>query len=36
MGQEAVLAVVDEVPGDGEWIGIDDVAIFDRPEEEDR
>ena len=31
MGQEAVLAVVDEVPGDAEWIGIDDVAKFDRP-----
>jgi hypothetical protein len=35
IGEEAVLAVVDEIPGDGEWIGIDDVAIFDRPEEGD-
>ncbi|HVR29394.1 MAG TPA: hypothetical protein VMS86_07640, partial [Thermoanaerobaculia bacterium] len=29
IGREAVLAVVDEVPGDAEWIGIDDVAVFD-------
>ena len=28
-GQEAVLAVIDEAPGDAEWIGIDDVAMFD-------
>ena len=32
VGQEAVLAVVDEIPGDAEWIGIDDVAVFDRPQ----
>jgi hypothetical protein len=30
IGQPAVLAIVDEVPGDGEWIGIDDIATFDR------
>jgi hypothetical protein len=30
LGQEAVLAIVDEEPGDTDWIGIDDVAIFDR------
>jgi hypothetical protein len=29
-GQEAVLAIVDESPGDGEWIGLDDLAVFDR------
>jgi hypothetical protein len=29
-GQPAVLAIVDEEPGDAEWIGIDDVATFDR------
>jgi hypothetical protein len=29
-GQQAVLAVVDEAPGDGEWTGVDDVAVFDR------
>ena len=29
-GQQAVLAIVDEAPGDAEWIGIDDVATFDR------
>jgi hypothetical protein len=29
-GQEAVLAIVDEEPGDAEWIGIDDIATFDR------
>jgi hypothetical protein len=28
-GQEAVLAIVDEEPGDGDWTGIDDVAAFD-------
>jgi hypothetical protein len=32
VGREAVLAVVDEAPGDAEWIGIDDVAMFDRAE----
>ncbi len=29
-GQQAVLAMVDETPGDAEWVGIDDVAVFDR------
>ena len=29
-GQQAVLAVVDETPGDAEWVGVDDVAAFDR------
>jgi hypothetical protein len=33
VGQEAVLAVVDEAPGDDEWIGIDDVAVFDRSDQ---
>jgi hypothetical protein len=32
-GEEAVLAIVDEAPGDAEWTGIDDVAVFDRPAE---
>ena len=30
-GEQAVLAMVDEEPGDADWIGIDDVATFDRP-----
>ncbi len=30
IGQQAVLAIVDGAPGDAEWIGIDDVATFDR------
>jgi hypothetical protein len=30
VGEEAVLVVVDDAPGDAEWIGIDDVAVFDR------
>jgi hypothetical protein len=29
-GEEAVLAIVDEEPGDIDWIGLDDVATFDR------
>jgi hypothetical protein len=29
-GQEAVLTIVDEAPGDADWVGIDDIATFDR------
>lgn len=31
IGREAVLQVVDGLPGDEAWIGIDDIALFDRP-----
>ena len=31
LGREAVLAMIDEAPAAREWIGIDDVAVFDAP-----